>query len=174
MNSKAYLSVVTFPLVTSAVLLAYACATQGPATEASLPVAQTVIVTKPAKPHKAKTPLAAAAQQTSDATLVDEPAASLADAAPVAAKDKPKAAQAEGRKSGRKVTRYVAVESLNVRSKPQLDAEVVAKLARGSMLPVVISGAWARIGDSQWIQVRYLSDRKPGAAKAKRRFVSRR
>jgi uncharacterized protein YgiM (DUF1202 family) len=169
MNSKAYLSVVTFPLVTSAVLLAYACATQGPATEASLPVAQTVAIAKPVTARRAKGPLTLAMQQQPRKAAHDEVADAPSDddvPAPTDLKDK-----TADRKASRKVTRYVAVESLNVRSKPQLDAEVVAKLARGSMLPVIIDGAWARLGDAQWIQVRYLTDRPH--TKSKRRLLSK-
>ncbi len=65
-----------------------------------------------------------------------------------------------------KVTRFVAVNVLNVRSKPSTsDSAIVGKLVKGSQLPVEIKGEWARVGDAQWVQTKFLSP-NPGRAMA--------
>jgi hypothetical protein len=71
--------------------------------------------------------------------------------------------------SKQRVARYVAVDLLNVRSAPSVDAPVIAKLTRGTMFRVTLVGDWARLGDGVYVQLRYLSDKPLAVHLASRR-----
>jgi uncharacterized protein YgiM (DUF1202 family) len=66
-----------------------------------------------------------------------------------------------GKNKGKGV-RYVAVGTLNVRSKPSANARVVKKLKSGDEVQAQIKGQWARIGKGQWVKAKYLSKKAPG------------
>lgn len=72
------------------------------------------------------------------------------------ARTKPVVEQRRG-PSVKKVIRYVAVDTLNIREHSSMDAPVVGKLIRGSMFQVSISGIWARIGENQFVMTKFLS-----------------
>ncbi|MBM4251624.1 MAG: SH3 domain-containing protein [Deltaproteobacteria bacterium] len=61
-----------------------------------------------------------------------------------------------------KAVRYVAVGTLNVRSKPSANARVVKKLKAGDEVQAHIKGQWARIGKGQWVKAKYLTKKAPG------------
>jgi hypothetical protein len=61
----------------------------------------------------------------------------------------------------KKVVRYVSVDSLNVRMDSSEDAPVVGRLMKGTMYHVSIDGNWAKIGDSQFVMTKYLSNQPP-------------
>ena len=61
----------------------------------------------------------------------------------------------------KKVVRYVSVDSLNVRMDSSEDAPVVGRLMKGTMYHVSIEGSWAKIGDSQFVMTKYLSNQPP-------------
>ncbi len=61
-----------------------------------------------------------------------------------------------------KGVRYVAVSTLNVRSKPNTNARIVKKLKAGDEVQAHIKGQWARIGKGQWVKTKYLSKKGPG------------
>jgi hypothetical protein len=63
--------------------------------------------------------------------------------------------------SDKKVIRYVNVETLNVRMDSTEDAPVVGKLTKGTMYHVSIEGDWAKIGDSQFVMTKFLSNQPP-------------
>lgn len=67
------------------------------------------------------------------------------------------------KKKADRVERFVAAETLNIRATPSEAAPVVGKLVRGSMMPVEITGAWAKIGEGQWVMTKYLSASRPSA-----------
>ena len=53
-------------------------------------------------------------------------------------------------------TRIVAVKILNVRKHPSTHAAVVGKLTQGTVLPVTITGQWARLGNGQYVHAKFL------------------
>ncbi len=61
----------------------------------------------------------------------------------------------------KKVIRYVSVETLNVRMDTSEDAPVVGKLTKGTMYHVSIDGNWAKIGESQYVMTKFLSNQAP-------------
>ena len=63
--------------------------------------------------------------------------------------------------SEKKVVRYVAVESLNVRMDSSEEAPVVGRLTKGTMYHVSIDGSWAKIGESQYVMTKFLSNQPP-------------
>jgi hypothetical protein len=78
--------------------------------------------------------------------------------------DKQKQVKKEASKpiaSDKKVIRYVNVETLNVRMDSTEDAPVVGKLTKGTMYHVSIEGDWAKIGDSQFVMTKFLSNQPP-------------
>jgi hypothetical protein len=61
----------------------------------------------------------------------------------------------------KKVVRYVSVDSLNVRMDSSEDAPVVGRLTKGTMYHVSIDGSWSKIGDSQYVMTKFLSNQPP-------------
>lgn len=98
------------------------------------------------------------------ASPASEPAAKP-KAAPAANKKKSlsatkaagKASKASAATTGKKVTRYVRPTMLNVRAKPSLKAPVVKRLLGGSSIEVELHGAYAKIGEGQWVRSKHLS-----------------
>ena len=93
-----------------------------------------------------------------------------AKANPVEAKESTKEIAKEPQKpkasalaKGDRPTRYVVANVLNVRAKPSANSQVVGRLTRGSLLPVEIKGEWAKIGEAQYVQIKYLSATDPTA-----------
>lgn len=94
---------------------------------------------------------------------------SAAGIPPVAQVKKQLAQIAQQRAAARKYKSvYVTVEVLNVRERPDERAPVVAKLAKGSMVPVEVSGGWAKVGEKQYVMTRFLSETKPTGARTAR------
>jgi hypothetical protein len=68
-----------------------------------------------------------------------------------------------------RVVRYVGVQNLNVRSRADTHAPIVGRLAQGSMITVSVDGAWAKIGEGQFVAVKHLTKTQT----APKRLVSR-
>lgn len=62
---------------------------------------------------------------------------------------------------------FVAVPLLNVRSEPSALAPVVGQLARGSKLPVAVSGKWAMLAEGKYVLASYLSREKAAGSAQK-------
>jgi hypothetical protein len=129
------------------------------------PAADTTAAAKPATPAKtvatAKKPAAAATPVAKPRVLPPPPkltaTASRTKAGP-APTASPRAKKAEATEiRAERVMRTVAATSLNIRSRPNANANVVGRLTRGSELPVEIKGEWAKLGEDQYIQARYLA-----------------
>ncbi len=69
-----------------------------------------------------------------------------------------------------RVARYVMVDNLNVRTRAQDNAPIVGRLAKGSMVTVSVESGWAKIGDQQFVSVKFLSK---AMSDGRRRLVSR-
>lgn len=166
-------------LVVSVLFLASACVIQSAAEQ-------------PKGEEAVQTAQAAPAPEKGETAVAKAPAQKPAPAAKPAtvAKPQPKVAAAKPAKSGKsapalasapapvsatasvkfnRVSRYVTVENLNVRSRAHQNAPIVGRLARGSMITVSVDGDWAKIGDTQFVAVRHLSKQQPQT----KRLVSR-
>jgi uncharacterized protein YgiM (DUF1202 family) len=151
------------PILTS-LLLVLACSHRETTATATEPVAATTAAStaaptkvEPVKKAPAKAPVTAPAKApvatTKVVTLTPKVATPAKKPAVVATTSK--------------TTMYVTTETLNVRSSPSPVAPVVAKLTRGSMFNVTVQGNWAKIGDGQYVSVKYLSTSKAISPKRK-------
>ncbi len=124
-----------------------------------------------AEPEKAETAVAKAPPAPGAKPAVAQPKPAVVQAK--ATQPKPQAAAVAAPKAGDKklsrVARYVGVENLNVRSRADAHAPIIGRLARGSMVTVSVDGAWARIGDAQFVAVKHLTKTQPQG----KRLVSR-
>lgn len=164
-------------LVVSLMFLASACVIQRANDQTKTgdePVQPSTPATK-AEPDKAETAIAKAPASPAAPAKAVTPAKPVATAAtkPAPVPVKPQAAAVTPVKGGDKklsrVARYVGVENLNVRSRADTHAPIIGRLARGSMVTVSVDGAWAKIGDSQFVAVKHLTKTQPAA----KRLVSR-
>ncbi len=163
-------------LVVSLMFLASACVIQRANDQPKTgeePVQPATPATK-AEPEKAETAVAkaSAAKVATGKTGAAKPAAvakpaatpaPAATAATSAAKpaDKKGAAAPASTAKFTRVSRFVRVENLNVRSRAEAHAPIVGRLARGSMITVSVDGTWAKIGDAQFVAVRHLTKSQP-------------
>lgn len=139
------------------VALGYSCATIGDSEKAiegkpAAPAKQAEASAKPAvKPQVLPTPpkLTPVVMTTTPA----EPVQKRLKRAPKPTQQEAQAVQAA------RVTRSVAAAVLNIRAKPSTDAAVVGKLIKGSQLPVEIKGEWAKIGEDQYVQTKFLTSK---------------
>ncbi len=180
MYFRDFVSCLTLPSVILLASLGYSCATnkgdlgeekQPPAAKA--PAAK-LAATQGSSPGAAKK-VESAAKPLAKPQVLPTPPKLTATAAP---SDQPappkrrkraeKVAKTESKEMQEaRVTRYVAAQVLNVRSKPGTDGEIVGRLTRGSQLPVEIKGEWAKIGDNQFVQTKFLSAQGKSVASAK-------
>jgi hypothetical protein len=159
MSQRNLVSYLTLPAVFVLASLGYSCATSS-TQESAPPPPQ-------AAEHPAAKPVAQA-KPAAKPQVLPSPPKLTAIAAPAESPKRLKRAEKPAAKddwANAKVTRYVQAQVLNVRAKPNTEAEIVGRLVRGSQLPVEIKGEWAKIGENQFVQVKYLTAGKVVASK---------
>jgi hypothetical protein len=162
MNSRQATHVFSWTVtpVLMSLLLVLACShreTTATATEPAGPPPATTETASKAPVHKAqaaKAPVAKAPVATTNVTTLKPKVATQAKKPAPAATPK-------------KTAMFVTTETLNVRSSPSPVAPVVGKLTRGSMFNVTVQGSWAKIGDGQYVSVKYLSTSKASPPRRK-------